>query len=101
MFTVIQSDGKQYRVADGDVVRLELLKAEPGDTVELPVVMLGGDDPKIGTPLVSGASVKAEVVEHGKDKKIYINKFKAKVNYRRRTGHRQQYTAVRITEIAS
>lgn len=101
MFAVIKSGGKQYRVSEGDIVRLELLKSEPGDTVELPVIMLGGEDPKIGTPFIEGASVKAEVLEHGKDKKIYINKFKAKSNYRRRTGHRQNYTAVRITEIAA
>ncbi len=100
MFAVIQSGGKQYRVNQGDVVRLELLKAEPGDTVDLPVVMLGGDEPKIGTPLVEGATVKAQVLTHGKDKKIYVNKFKAKSNYRRRNGHRQNFTSVRITEIA-
>lgn len=100
MFAVIQSGGKQYRVNQGDVLRLELLKAEPGDTVDLPVVMLGGDEPKIGTPLVEGASVKAQVLTHGKDKKIYVNKFKAKSNYRRRNGHRQNFTSVRITEIA-
>lgn len=99
MYAVIKSGGKQYRVAQGDVVRLELLTNEPGESVELPVMMLGGETAKIGTPLVEGASVKAEVIEHGKGKKIYINKFKAKSNYRRRTGHRQRYTAVRITEI--
>ncbi len=100
MFAVIQSGGKQYRVNQGDVLQLELLKAEPGDTVDFPVVMLGGDEPKIGTPLVEGATVKAQVLTHGKDKKIYINKFKAKSNYRRRNGHRQNFTSVRITEIA-
>lgn len=100
MFAVIQSGGKQYRVNQGDVLKLELLKAEPGDTVDFPVVMLGGNEPKIGTPIVEGASVKAEVLTHGKDKKIYVNKFKAKSNYRRRNGHRQNFTSVRITEIA-
>ncbi len=100
MYAVIQSGGKQYRVTQGDLVKLELLANEPGDSIDLPVMMLGGDSVKVGTPLVDGVSVKAEVVSHGKDKKIYINKFKAKSNYRRRTGHRQQYTEVRITEIA-
>jgi large subunit ribosomal protein L21 len=100
MYAVIKSGGKQYRVAEGDVVRLELLKSEPGETVELPVMMLGGESVKIGNPTVEGASVSAEVLEHAKDRKIYINKFKAKSNYRRRTGHRQQFTAVRITKIA-
>ena len=101
MFAIIQSGGKQYRVAQGDVLQLELLKAEPGDTVDLPVMMLGGDTPKVGTPLLEGESVKAEVISHGKGKKLYIRKFKAKANYRRTTGHRQNYTEVRITGIGS
>ena len=100
MFAVIQSGGKQYNVSEGDVVRLETLQAEPGETVTLEVLMLGGDAVKVGTPLVDGASVKAEVVSHGRGKKLYIYKFKAKSNYRRKTGHRQGYTEVRITEIA-
>lgn len=100
MFAIVQSGGKQYRVAEGDVVRLEKLSAEPGDTVELPVMMLGGDSVQIGQPLLGGASVKAEVVSHGKGEKMYIYKFKAKSNYRRKNGHRQHYTEVRIKEIA-
>ena len=101
MFAIIQSGGKQYRVAEGDVLRLESLKAEPGDTVELPVMMLSSDsEVKIGAPLVDGANVKAEVVSHGRGKKIYIYKFKAKANYRRKNGHRQPYTEVRIGEIS-
>ncbi len=100
MFAIIQSGGKQYRVAEGDVLKLESLKAEPGDTVELPVMMLGGDEVKVGAPLVDGANVKAEVVSHGRGKKIYIYKFKAKANYRRKNGHRQPYTEVRISEIS-
>ena len=99
MFAVIQSGGKQYNVAEGDVVRLETLKAEPGETVSLDVMMLGGDEVKVGAPFIDGASVKAEVLEHGRGKKLYIYKFKAKSNYRRKTGHRRGYTAVRITEI--
>ena len=99
MFAVIQSGGKQYRVAEGDVLRLELLGAEPGDTVDLPVMMLGGDKPEVGRPLLDGKSVKAEVLGHGKGKKLYIRKFKAKANYRRTTGHRQAYTEVRITDL--
>ena len=99
MFAVIQSGGKQYSVAEGDVVRLETLKAEPGETVSLDVMMLGGDEVKVGAPFIDGASVKAEVLEHGRGKKLYIYKFKAKSNYRRKTGHRQGYTSVRITEI--
>ena len=100
MFAVVQSGGKQYSVAEGDVVRLESLAAEPGDTVALDVMMLSGDEVKVGAPLVEGASVKAEVLGHGRGKKLYIYKFKAKSNYRRKTGHRQNYTEVRITEVA-
>ncbi len=101
MFAIVQSGGKQYRVAEGDVLRLELLgEAELGDTVDLPVMMLGGDDVKVGTPVVEGATVKAEVLAHGRGDKIYIYKFKAKNNYRRKNGHRQPYTEVRIKEIA-
>lgn len=101
MFAIVKSGGKQYRVAEGDVVRLEKLTAEVGDTVELPVMMLGGDEVQIGAPQLDGAAAKAEVVAHGRGDKIYIVKFKAKNNYRRRTGHRQPYTEVRITEIRS
>lgn len=101
MFAIIQSGGKQYSVAEGDVVRLETLKAEPGEMVNLNVMMLSGDEVKVGSPLVEGASVKAEVVGHGRGKKLYIYKFKAKSNYRRKTGHRQGYTEVRITAIES
>lgn len=100
MFAVVQSGGKQYSVAEGDVLRLESLSANPGDTVALDVMMVSGDEVKVGAPLVEGASVKAEVLGHGRGKKIYIYKFKAKSNYRRKTGHRQGYTEVRITEVA-
>ncbi len=101
MFAIIQSGGKQYNVAEGDVVRLETLDAAPGDTVSLDVMMLSGDDVKVGAPLIEGASVKAEIVAHGRGKKLYIYKFKAKSNYRRKTGHRQGYTEVRIIGIES
>lgn len=100
MFAIIQSGGKQYRVAEGDVLRLERLNAEVGAVVELPVMLLGGEQVKVGTPLVEGASVKAEVLEHGRGPKLHVYKFKAKTNYRRKTGHRQGYTAVKITQIA-
>lgn len=100
MFAIIQSGGKQYRVAKGDVLRLESLEAEPGDLVDLPVMMLGGDDVKVGTPFIGDAGVKAEVLSHGRGDKLYVYKYKAKVNYRRKKGHRQPYTEVRIQEIA-
>ena len=100
MFAIVQSGGKQYRVAEGDVLRLESLSGEPGDTVNLPVMLLGGDSVQVGKPLLESASVKAEVLGHGRGEKLYIYKFKAKSNYRRKNGHRQAYTEVRITEIA-
>lgn len=100
MFAIVKSGGKQYRVEEGDVVRLESLPAEVGDAVQLPVLLLGGDESKIGTPWVDGASVEAEVLSHGRGDKIYVRKFKAKANYRRRAGHRQDYTEVRVTGIA-
>ena len=99
MFAVIKSGGKQYKVSEGDVVQLELLKAAEGDIVELPVMMIGADDVKIGTPFVEGASVKAEVLRDGRGKKIYLYKYKAKNKYRRKIGHRQSFTEVRINEI--
>jgi large subunit ribosomal protein L21 len=100
MFAIIETGGKQYRVQEGDVVRVEKLAAEPGDVVTLPVMMLAGDEVKVGTPHLEGASVEAEVLTHGRGEKLYVRKFKAKVNYRRTQGHRQPYTDVRITRIA-
>ncbi len=99
MFAIIETGGKQYRVQKGDVLRLEKLEAEAGSVVDLPVLLLGGDTVTIGAPRVEGASVKAEVVSHGRGDKIHIYKFKAKTNYRRHTGHRQPYTEVRVTDI--
>lgn len=101
MFAIIESGGKQYRVQKGDVLRLEKLDAEAGATVDLPVLMLGGDEVTIGTPRVAGAAVKAEVLAHGRGEKIHVYKFRAKTNYRRHTGHRQSYTEVRVTDIAA
>jgi large subunit ribosomal protein L21 len=99
MFAIIVSGGKQYRVQEGDVVRLEKLEADAGATVEFPVLVLGGDAVAVGTPRVEGAIVSGEVVEHGRGPKLHIRKFKAKTNYRRHMGHRQPYTDVRITGI--
>ena len=99
MFAVVESGGNQFKVAEGDVVKVELLKAEAGDVVELPVMMLGGDNVSVGTPTVVGASVKAEVIKHFKGEKIRILRFKAKNNSRVRKGHRQTYTELKIKEI--
>ncbi len=100
MFAIVESGGKQYRVAEGDVLRLEKLEAEAGSEVELPVLLFSGDDAvKVGAPNVEGATVKAEVIGHGRGDKIDVYKFKAKTNYRRHIGHRQQFTEVRITSV--
>tara|TARA_B100000686_G_C16620309_1_gene878837 strand:- start:516 stop:908 length:393 start_codon:yes stop_codon:yes gene_type:complete len=99
MFAIIQSGGKQYRVSKGDVLSLEAVDLDPGEVLELPVLMLGGEQVVVGTPVVDGASVDAEVLEHGFGAKIHVVKYKAKINYRRKQGHRQPYTKVRINEI--
>lgn len=102
-YAIIQSGGKQYRVETGDTVRVESLPYEPGDTVELSDVLLVSTDGdvSVGTPTVPGAKVTAEVVENGKGKKIIIFKYKAKTRYRRKNGHRQLYTALKVTGISS
>jgi large subunit ribosomal protein L21 len=99
---VIVTGGKQYRVAEGDLLFIEKLPAEAGDTVtfdQVLAVVNDEADPIIGTPTVASAAVTAKVVKNGKAKKIRIFKYKAKKNYRRRQGHRQPYTQVRIDAI--
>ena len=102
-FAIVQAGGKQYRVSAGDTIRVESLPADQGDTVTLDdVLMISHDgDVIVGTPTIEGASVDAEVVAKGKDKKIVILKFKAKTRYRRKNGHRQHYTDLRVTNISS
>ncbi len=101
MYAVIKTGGKQYRVAADDVLKIEKVPGEVGDLVEFSqVLMLGGSDaPTVGTPLVDGAAVAAEVVAQGRGRKIIIFKKRRRKNSRRRNGHRQYETTVRITEI--
>lgn len=101
MFAVIRTGGKQYRVAKDDVISVEKLAAEPGATIELTdVLMLGeGADVATGAPMLDGASVSATVVEQTRAKKIIVFKKKRRHNYRRKKGHRQHQTVLRITEI--
>ncbi len=101
MFAVFESGGKQHRVTEGDVVRLERLSGEPGQSVEFDRVLLvsAGDDVTVGMPYVEGGKVTAEVVDQGRGAKIRVVKFKRRKNYLRRAGHRQDYTEVRITAI--
>ena len=102
MKAVIVTGGKQYTVAEGDVLYIEKLGAEAQATVKFDQVLavLDGENTKIGAPVVDGASVEAKVVKNGKGKKIDIIRYKAKKNEKRHIGHRQPYTKVEITKIA-
>ncbi len=99
---VIRTGGKQYRVAEGDVIRVEKLDGDKGGKVSFDeVLMVSGDSPKIGKPLVSGAKVEGEIVTQDRGEKIVVFKFKRRKNYRRKQGHRQSFTAVKITGISA
>lgn len=102
MYAIIESCGRQYKVAEGDVVFFEKLDAEEGKKVTFDKVVLVSDDKKVevGAPYVKGIKVEGKVVENGKGKKIIVYKYKAKKNYRRTQGHRQPFTKVEITKIA-
>src|SRR5437868_656263 len=101
-YAVIRTGGKQYRVAPGDMLRIEHLAGDVGTPVEFgEVLFTGGDgDVRVGTPLVDGVRVRGQIVAQGRDRKILIFKKKRRKNYRRRRGHRQTVTTVRVTEIA-
>jgi large subunit ribosomal protein L21 len=100
MYAVIQTGGKQYRVAPGQNLRVEKLPGNPGDTVSFDQVLLvGGDSPKIGRPLLSGATVSAEIVGQDRARKIIVFKLRRRKNYRRKQGHRQPYTELKVTAI--
>jgi large subunit ribosomal protein L21 len=101
MFAVIRTGGKQYKVAKDDVISVEKLVGEPGATVELGDVLMIGEGAEVstGAPLVAGASVSATLVEHRRADKIIVFKKKRRQNYRRKNGHRQHQTVLRITEI--
>jgi large subunit ribosomal protein L21 len=99
-YAVIRSGGKQFRVAEGDLVRVPSLEGAPGDKVNFPdVLVLGGETAKLGTPLVKGAAVAGEIVEQGLGEKIVVFKFRKRKRSRRKSGHRQGFTAVRITGV--
>lgn len=102
MHAVIRTGGKQYRVAEGDILRVEKLQAEAGDKVELDEVLLisDGETVAVGNPLVTGGKVTAEVRSHGRGDKIEVIKFKRRKKYRRKQGHRQDYTELQVTAIA-
>jgi large subunit ribosomal protein L21 len=101
MYAVIKTGGKQYRVAKNDVIKIERLDGEVGGEVTFPeVLMVGGDSPQVGAPLVAGAKVTGTVLEQGKGDKIIIFKKRRRKNFRRKNGHRQLLTVVRIADIA-
>jgi large subunit ribosomal protein L21 len=102
MFAVIRTGGKQYKVAEGDVIAVEKLIGEPGTTIELGEVLMVGEGASAatGAPFVAGASVSAELVEQRRADKIIIFKKKRRQNYRRKNGHRQHQTVLRITGIS-
>ncbi len=100
MFAVIRTGGKQYRVAKDEVLSVEKLEGDVGSTLTFgEVLMLGGDSPKSGAPLIEGASVVGEIVEHGRGEKVVAFKKKRRKNTHRKRGHRQHFTKVKITEI--
>lgn len=101
MYAVIKSGGKQYKVTEGDTIQVEKLDAKAGDKINLPDVLMiaDGENVTVGTPLIQGATVSAEVREQGRGRKISVIKFKRRKNYRRQAGHRQAYTELAITGI--
>src|SRR5213080_3447750 len=100
MFAVIRTGGKQYRVAAEDLVRVDKIKANPGEIVQFgEVLVVGGDSITLGQPTIAGASVAAEVLEQGRGPTIIVFKKRRRKNSRRKRGHRQEFTLVRVTEI--
>lgn len=100
MYAIIATGGKQYKVSEGDVIRVEKLGVEAGETYTFDQVLLvNGDEMKIGAPYVENATVEADVIDNVKSKKVIVYKFKRKTGYHKKKGHRQQLTAVKITKI--
>jgi large subunit ribosomal protein L21 len=100
MFAVIRAGGKQYKVAEDQVLQVEGISGEPGTIVQIgEVVMLGGEKPLLGNPMVAGASVAAEIIEHARGPKVIAFKKRRRKNSRRKRGHRQEFVLIRISEI--
>ncbi len=101
-YAVIQLQGKQYRVSEGDLLTIDRLEAEAGSELQISDVLLvsDGEEKKVGTPMVAGVSVTLKVEEHGLDEKIRVFKYKSKSKYRKTHGHRQRVTNVRVQKIA-
>ena len=104
MFAIIRTDGKQYRVAQGETIRLARISAEPGDAFETDQVLaIGGEESelKFGKPVIVGAKVQGTILQHGKDQKVIVFKRKRRKTYRRKYGHRQAHTLVKIDKISA
>jgi large subunit ribosomal protein L21 len=101
MYAIFRTAGKQFKAEPGRLIKIPTVVAEPGSKLTFAEVLLGsdGDAIKAGTPLVKGAKVTAEIVRHGKEKKIVVFKYKRRKNYARKQGHRQKYTEVRIDQV--
>ncbi len=102
MYAVIQTGGKQYRVSEGNILKIEKLAAEAGEKLVIDQVLMLNDENgnvKIGNPLVNDAKVTVEVIEQGKGKKITVFKYKRRKNYRKKQGHRQPYTKIKVEKI--
>ena len=100
MYAIIATGGKQYKVSEGDVIKVEKLDAEVGAKVTFDnVLLVGGDTVKVGTPTVDGATVEASVVSEGTGKKVIVYKYKRKTGYHKKNGHRQLFTQVKIDSI--
>ena len=100
MYAIIKTGGKQYKVTEGDVIRVEKLECAEGDQITFDqVLMIGGDETVIGSPVIEGAAVKATVTANGKADKVIVYKYKRKTGYHKKNGHRQQYTKVQIDSI--
>jgi large subunit ribosomal protein L21 len=100
MYALVEFKGKQYKAEKGALLKVDMIDAEPGATVNIDSVLLvSGDTVRVGTPYVSGAKVSAVVESHGRDKKIIVFKYMPKKDYRRKQGHRQQYSIIKIEDI--
>ena len=100
MYAIIATGGKQYKVSEGDIITIEKLGVEAGEKVTFDqVLVVGGDDLKVGDPTVNGASVEASVVKEGRAKKVIVYKYKRKTGYHKKNGHRQAFTQVKIEKI--
>jgi large subunit ribosomal protein L21 len=102
MYALVEFLGKQYKAEKGALLKVDKIDAEPGATINIDTVLLvSGDSVKVGSPYVQGAKVSATVESHGKDPKIIVFKYKPKKDYRRKQGHRQQYSVIKISEISA